>query len=148
MKQLLPFALLLALDAGFVGCSHEGDDATARVATPTSGDEASPCETPEVYFASDSAELTDDSKHRLHELARCVQEEDIDAIRLVGHTDPTGPAEHNAELGMQRAEAVMTYLASCGVDEPIVSHSAGEDDSSRVRLLWPLDRRVDIQAVD
>ena len=147
MKHLSSFALLLALGAGVTGCSREEDDTTARVAT-TSGDEASPCETPEVYFASDSAELTEDSKHRLHELAQCVQDEDIDAISLVGHTDPSGPADHNAELGMARAEAVMTFLASCGVDEPIISRSEGEEESSRVRLLWPLDRRVDIEAVN
>ena len=37
-------------------------------------------------------------------------------IKITGHTDNSGSAEHNMKLSLQRAEAVRDYLVSLGVD--------------------------------
>jgi len=37
-------------------------------------------------------------------------------VRIEGHTDSVGPEAYNMKLSLQRAEAVMKYLVSQGVD--------------------------------
>ena len=47
-------------------------------------------------------------------------------VEIVGHTDELGPAERNAQLGMDRATAVSTALAALGVDpHALGARSAG-----------------------
>ena len=48
-------------------------------------------------------------------------------IRLTGHTDRLGPFDENMRLGLQRAQAIKSYLVSKGVNaSSIITDSKGE----------------------
>ncbi|MFZ5593536.1 MAG: OmpA family protein [Pseudomonadota bacterium] len=69
-----------------------------------------------VNFATNSAKLTQGSLAILDEAASTlVKNSDITA-EVAGHTDNRGVPAKNKKLSQQRAEAVMNYLVSKGVD--------------------------------
>jgi outer membrane protein OmpA-like peptidoglycan-associated protein len=65
-----------------------------------------------VRFKTASYELTKDAKAALDEFAVKVKALDKGVyLEIQGHTDDTGGADFNDQLGQQRAEAVRRYLA-------------------------------------
>ena len=65
-----------------------------------------------VRFKVSSFELTKDAKAALDEFAAKVKGLDKGVyLEIQGHTDDTGGADYNDQLGQQRAEAVRRYLA-------------------------------------
>lgn len=71
-----------------------------------------------VNFAFNSAELTAESKKVLDEdrdVARLKGEPDI-RVEVAGHTDGVGSDAYNQKLSERRAQAVVDYLVSIGVD--------------------------------
>ena len=65
-----------------------------------------------VRFKVNSFELTKDAKAALDEFAAKVKALDKTVyLEIQGHTDDTGGADYNDQLGQQRAEAVRRYLA-------------------------------------
>lgn len=65
-----------------------------------------------VRFKTASYELTKDAKVALDEFAVKVKALDKGIyLEIQGHTDDTGGADYNDQLGQQRAEAVRRYLA-------------------------------------
>ena len=65
-----------------------------------------------VRFKVNSYELTKDAKAALDEFAVKVKALDKGVyLEIQGHTDDTGGADYNDQLGQQRAEAVRRYLA-------------------------------------
>jgi outer membrane protein OmpA-like peptidoglycan-associated protein len=63
-----------------------------------------------VYFAVDSATVSDDAKQQLKQLAdKAVQQKGY-MIQVAGYTDSSGNAAYNQELSDKRAEAVVNYL--------------------------------------
>ena len=64
-----------------------------------------------VRFRSGSAELNDDSRAALDELAARVKELNRPVyLEIQGHTDSTGGEQYNEGLGERRAEAVRRHL--------------------------------------
>jgi outer membrane protein OmpA-like peptidoglycan-associated protein len=62
-------------------------------------------------FAAGKADLPDDVKLRLDELARKLKADPAgNYIEIEGHTDATGSEESNNKLGLERAENVKRYL--------------------------------------
>ncbi len=57
--------------------------------------------------------------------AGCNKTEDI---LVTGHTDSTGPEAYNDGLSMRRAEAVVSYLKSIGVEANLIAEGKGETD--------------------
>jgi len=106
-----------------------------------------------VEFGFDSAELTDNARALLSELAAAMQAETLKGLRfrLGGHTDAVGRASYNLALSKERARAVRDFLTT--------EHSV---DASRLdiagygmtRLLFPerpedaRNRRVEIVTLD
>lgn len=107
---------------------------------PTQASRVSGCSAPEVYFASGSAELTEDDRTALRALALCLERREIDTLYVVGRTDPVGTPEENQRLGLRRAEAVASYLQSQGAAANFVVKSRGESGASDARVLWPVER--------
>ena len=65
-----------------------------------------------VRFKVNSFELTKDAKSALDEFALKIKGLDKGVyLEIQGHTDDTGGADYNDQLGQQRAEAVRRYLA-------------------------------------
>jgi OmpA-OmpF porin, OOP family len=65
-----------------------------------------------INFAFDSAEIQPESRPYLDKVGEMMR---LDrsvgkALRIVGHTDATGPEDYNQELSERRAEAVRAYL--------------------------------------
>ncbi|HLS17625.1 MAG TPA: OmpA family protein [Paenalcaligenes sp.] len=79
----------------------------------------------------------------------------IDTIELIGHTDRLGTVEYNQALSERRADTVMAYLQSKGVDYPMTAVGRGKLEpvtegcvgdtatSALIQCLQP-DRRVDV----
>jgi len=64
-----------------------------------------------VLFGFDESSLSDEAKACLDVLAGVLKEENKNIyMEIQGHTDNTGPEDHNLALGQARAEVVMRYL--------------------------------------
>ena len=100
------------------------------------------------FFETDSATLSESSADVLHKLAATMYQMADTRLAVVGHTDSTGPFEHNLELSQARAQAVVaallkepyniapTRLVAVGVG-PISPVASNKSDEGRA-----LNRRV------
>ena len=103
----------------------------------------------EVHFATASAALASDSQAVLDQAAQALKDNADWKMRVVGHTDSTGTAPGNATLSQQRAQSVMAYLTTHGVDssrlrveaegqhQPAATNAtdAGRAENRRVELI-------------
>jgi OOP family OmpA-OmpF porin len=100
------------------------------------------------FFGTDSATLSESSADVLHKLAATMYQMADTRLAVVGHTDSTGPFEHNLELSEARAQAIVaallkepyniapTRLVAVGVG-PISPVASNKSDEGRA-----LNRRV------
>ncbi|TVQ77591.1 MAG: hypothetical protein EA358_06130 [Flavobacteriales bacterium] len=65
---------------------------------------------PQIYFAFNSATVSEDNRRGLAIIARVLQSDPSLSLSLVGHTDNVGSEEYNKKLGERRAQAVKDYL--------------------------------------
>lgn len=70
-----------------------------------------------VDFKVYSAELTAAAKRNLDDVAQTILGSRSMRLEVAGHTDSSGSASLNRRLSQQRAESVVRYLVSRGVDE-------------------------------
>jgi outer membrane protein OmpA-like peptidoglycan-associated protein len=99
----------------------------------------------EVYFDTDSTRLKQGAEQNLDRVAECLKRREIDHATIVGQTDPSGSAEHNDQLGLERARVVAEYLRNRGVPEDQIRvRSKGELASAQQRDLWPVERRAGV----
>jgi peptidoglycan-associated lipoprotein len=89
-----------------------------------------------VHFAFDDAQVRASDRPVLERFAQVVQAHYPQAtITVEGFTDPSGSAAYNRELGLRRAESVMSYLSSQGLAaSQMRAVSYGKDDA---RLIVP-----------
>ncbi len=100
-----------------------------------------------VKFPVNKHQLSDDAMKALNTFAERLKSENKNVyLEIQGHTDATGPAEYNLQLGEARAEAVRRYLSKQGIalnrmstisygkDEPVESNKtkAGRAKNRRV----------------
>ncbi|NER60750.1 OmpA family protein [Pseudomonas sp. MAFF212428] len=74
-----------------------------------------------ITFATDSANIAPSFYSPLNNLANSFKQYNQNTIEVVGFTDSTGSRQHNMDLSQRRAQAVVTYLTSQGVDGSRVS---------------------------
>ena len=81
----------------------------------------------EVKFATGSAELTPEGQQTLDKLSSEIQEfnKQTVAVRIIGHTSKTGPADVNQKLSKARADVVVQYLKNKGLDHNLVAEGKG-----------------------
>jgi peptidoglycan-associated lipoprotein len=104
--------------------------------------------TTQTYFKYDSAELSDNGKEVVDDIAECVTDGPLKGAELVvvGSTDPAGPDQYNMELGMSRAESVEKALSKNGVAKTrVTTVSLGEVKASASPDTWPKDRQVRVE---
>lgn len=70
-----------------------------------------------INFEFGSSKIAEESKQLLDMTAlRAMNENPNLKVRIEGHTDSVGPEAYNMDLSLKRAEAVMNYLVSRGVE--------------------------------
>jgi OOP family OmpA-OmpF porin len=70
-----------------------------------------------VKFEFGSSKIAEESKKLLDNTAlRAMNENPSLRVRIEGHTDSMGPEAYNMNLSLQRAEAIMKYLVTRGVE--------------------------------
>lgn len=100
-----------------------------------------------VKFPTDAHALSPEAEQRLAELATRLKGENRNVyLEIQGFTDSTGSAEHNEELGAQRAEAVRRSLSrqgialnrmstiSYGADTPVAPNTTREGRAQNRRV--------------
>jgi outer membrane protein OmpA-like peptidoglycan-associated protein len=102
----------------------------------------------DILFQPDSAQLGPAARGTVEEVADVLSDYRKTAVVVQGHTDSTGPANHNLNLSQRRAETVESTLVSHGVaPQRVVASGYGEtmpvatNSSERGRQL---NRRVEI----
>ena len=68
-----------------------------------------------LLFGVDESSLSPASKTNLDDLAKTLNKYPDTEILIEGHTDSSGPDDHNMTLSKQRAQSVSGYLISNGV---------------------------------
>ncbi len=81
----------------------------------------------EVKFATGSAQLTPEGQQTLDKLSSEIKEfnKQTVAVRIIGHTSKTGPSDVNQKLSKARADIVVQYLKSKGLDHNLVAEGKG-----------------------
>ncbi len=99
--------------------SFEGDENVPFDRDDPSADDLDPQALPpqlqDVYFGFDQFELDAESRSVLQDDAKLLRESDW-KILVEGHCDERGTAQYNMALGWKRANEVMRYLVSLGID--------------------------------
>ncbi|GEM_PF-642521 len=105
-----------------------------------------------VHFATDSAELSDESRSILDRVALSLADWPEVKIEVGGHTDSDGSESYNQRLSARRAESVREYLISKGISgERVTARGYGEsrpiekDESKGAKAK---NRRVEIKRID
>ncbi len=83
-----------------------------------------------LYFKTGSAHinLTTEQRQKFANISRCVDKLGL-TIQVVGHTDNTGNADANLQLGQKRADFVKDYLIRNGIlQENIETSSKGQNE--------------------
>ena len=98
--------------------------------TPTAGD-LDPAQLPpqlqDVFFGFDKYELDAESRAVLQENAGMLRQNDW-SVLVEGHCDERGTAQYNMALGWKRANEVMRYLVSLGIEaERVETVSYGKE---------------------
>lgn len=82
-----------------------------------------------AQFEQNKAELNDDAKLALHDLAKVLSQNPELRLQVVGHTSAEGSAEHNLKLSQDRAKAAVDFLVNKeGIDAARVT-SVGKGSS-------------------
>jgi OOP family OmpA-OmpF porin len=101
-----------------------------------------------LFFEFDSEELTDTSRQMVTEVLQVVKKYPVPRVTVVGHTDTTGSAESNIELGLRRANAVRALLVDIGLDAAAIDSTSHGEAALLIPtadgIFEPRNRRVDV----
>ncbi len=99
----------------------------------------------DVFFAYDSADLTDASRAALQKNADWLRRWTSSRVSIEGHSDSRGTNEYNLALGERRASAVRDYMISVGIATArITIVSKGEEEpvcKDETEACWAQNRR-------
>ena len=82
-----------------------------------------------LFFKFESEDLTDESRRLVQDVLQEVMTRPVPDVVAVGHTDTTGQAAANVQLGLRRANTVRTLLVSAGLASSsiqVASHGEAE----------------------
>lgn len=104
----------------------------------------------QIRFDFDSAALKPSEQAKLGPMCEAIRTSDVKTLRIVGHTDSSGPEDYNQSLSQLRAEEVARYLVdACGID-PSRLQTMGLGERSPLNSNNPRadeNRRVEFQAL-
>ena len=101
-----------------------------------------------VYFDFDSADLTNEAREKLQQVAgKLANTSNNVEILIQGHADERGSYEYNLQLGNDRAVAVKEFLTSLGVKADLLSTKSYGEKKPLVEgshpEAWSQNRRVE-----
>lgn len=102
-----------------------------------------------ILFALNKADLNAASKNELAKFSTVLKNNSDCSVDIQGYTDSTGNDAINVPLSQKRAEAVATYLRSCGVNNSQLQNVQGLGSSNPVadnstKAGQALNRRVEV----
>lgn len=101
-----------------------------------------------LYFASDSVELTAQSKELFPDIIKSFKERKSTDVSVVGHADRLGDSKYNFALSLRRAKHITDMLIKMGVPaEYIETGSHGEENPlipTPDNTSEPRNRRVEV----
>ncbi|MDO6460173.1 OmpA family protein [Granulosicoccaceae sp. 1_MG-2023] len=104
-----------------------------------------------VQFATDSAELTAESRGILNDAAATLSRFPSVRIAVMAHTDNVGAAEYNMQLSKRRAASVVRYLMEQGIDGDRLRPEAYGESQPRATNATPegryANRRVEFREI-
>ncbi len=103
-----------------------------------------------VNFEKDSAQLTDDSQAQLSVAAEAMKSATLADMKFAveGHADASGTDNHNLNLSERRAQSVLLFLRSEGVDlSRLVAKGYGESNPVADDPYDPVNRRVETRRI-
>jgi outer membrane protein OmpA-like peptidoglycan-associated protein len=84
---------------------------------------------PEVYYRFNSFTLEETAKQSIDRLVRILKDNPEIQIEISSHTDSRGPANYNKLLSTKRAQSVVDYLVSKGIDKSrLIAIGKGETE--------------------
>lgn len=103
-----------------------------------------------ILFDTDSYKLTVEDKAELDKVAATLKSSKARNVKIYGHADATGTAQHNMMLSKERAIAAASYLEAKGVrhdritlgaygdTEPVATNKTkeGRKENRRVELVY------------
>lgn len=103
-----------------------------------------------IHFKFDSAALTSEAKSILDRSLSAIRSNASQSIQVEGHTDSTGSDSYNLDLSQRRAQSVVDYLVSNGVNSSrLNARGFGENSpitSNDTSANRAQNRRVEIYA--
>jgi outer membrane protein OmpA-like peptidoglycan-associated protein len=148
---LRPLGLVLASGAVVFACASSGTTSAPRANTVASshvrhnGD----CNDWEIYFATNSAEVSPETRTALGGLAQCIRNGDVREVTVLGSADPRGSSRANGDLAQRRADAIREILVAYGCPPSVVgASSVGERGASGSPNTYAGERRALIHAHD
>ena len=130
------------------GAAAQGLGAGDEFAGMSLDDPASPLAQRTIYFAFDSAEVTDEGRQIIETHAKYLAAHPEAKVVLEGHTDERGSREYNIGLGERRAQAVRRMMEFLGaLPQQITTLSYGEEKPAvegHDEEAWAKNRRVEI----
>lgn len=80
-----------------------------------------------IFFEFNSAELLSESKSELERVFKVLDENPSLKVEIAGHTDSIGAEEYNFSLSQRRAQSVVDWLVSKGINrQRIIAKGYGE----------------------
>jgi peptidoglycan-associated lipoprotein len=112
------FAVVLGAALAISACANKPNEqlAGAGSAAPGSPQEFVVSVGDRVFFESDSAELSPQSRATLDKQAQWLQTYNRYTFTIEGHADERGTREYNIALGARRAQVTREYLAARGIE--------------------------------
>ena len=102
-------------------------------------------------FVAGKADLSDDAKFVLHDLAKMMQKHPNLKLQLVGHTSAEGDAAFNQKLSEDRAQAAVDFMISHGGIDASRLEAIGKGSSelkNKENPMAPENRRTEFIVVE
>jgi len=135
--------MTLHLPLALVGTLLLAGPAAADTTKPDTHVPTASIELTEIYFNTDSAQLSTGAGPKLARIAETLRTSGQDKVFLGGFADPRGTAAHNTALSIRRAEAVRDRLMTLGVPEDKIILGIYGEEAPR-RESFARDRRVSV----
>jgi OOP family OmpA-OmpF porin len=146
-----PPATAVTIDAAPQPTAAAGTQTAAGSAGPTHWQLPSDVQVNvKVTFAFDSSAIAESEKSKLRQICGVLDSAGVGTLRIVGHTDASGPWSYNLKLSELRAEEVKRFFESdCGVAaDRLQAIGVGEQFPFDNRNPGAaLNRRVEFQAI-